>query len=147
MKNCKNIVHIPVGDDEEITVCGDVHGQYYDVLNIWQINGNPSAENPYLFNGDFVDRGSFSLEIITALMSWKLVDDRCIYLTRGNHEAVSMNRIYGFEGECQKKYNQRTYDIFKQVFQALPLGFIINKKVMVCHGGLFSKDGVTIDDL
>ena len=82
-----------------------MHGQYYDVLNIWKINGNPSVENPYLFNGDFVDRGSFSLEIIIVLMAWKLAYDECIYLTRGNHEAVSMNRIYGFEGECQAKYN------------------------------------------
>jgi len=113
MKKNKNLVEITVKDDKEITVCGDVHGQYYDVLNIWSINGNPSSENPYLFNGDFVDRGSFSLEIIIALISWKLAMDDCIYLTRGNHEAVAMNRIYGFEGECQKKYNQRTYDIFK----------------------------------
>jgi serine/threonine-protein phosphatase 5 len=69
MKECKNIVEINVKDDKEITVCGDTHGQFYDLLNIWSMNGNPSKDNPYLFNGDFVDRGSFSLEIIITLIS------------------------------------------------------------------------------
>jgi len=83
-----------------VTVCGDTHGQYYDVLNIFEEkNGHPSATNPYLFNGDFVDRGSFSVEVILTYFLWKIHDPACIYLTRGNHETKNMNKIYGFEGE------------------------------------------------
>jgi serine/threonine-protein phosphatase 5 len=78
-----------------ITVCGDTHGQYYDVLNIFEINGWPDATNPYIFNGDFVDRGSFSVEVILTFMMWKLYDPSCIYLSRGNHETKNMTRIYG----------------------------------------------------
>jgi len=76
-----------------LTVCGDTHGQYYDVLNIFDMNGFPDRQNPYLFNGDFVDRGSFSLEVILTFLMFKLMDPECIYLTRGNHETkVSRNR-------------------------------------------------------
>lgn len=68
----ETLVHIGLDDLEEITVCGDVHGQYYDLLNIFKLNGIPSEENAYLFNGDFVDRGSWSVEIILTLLMWKI---------------------------------------------------------------------------
>lgn len=58
-----SLVNLEVPPEKEITVCGDVHGQFYDVLNIFTINGMPSEDNPYLFNGDIVDRGSFSVEV------------------------------------------------------------------------------------
>lgn len=56
-----SLVDYAIPDEEELTVCGDIHGQYYDLLNIFALNGNPSSQNQYLFNGDFVDRGSFSV--------------------------------------------------------------------------------------
>lgn len=68
----ESLNRIEIDDLEEITVCGDIHGQYYDLLNIFQLNGLPSEENPYLFNGDFIDRGSFSVEVILTLLSWKV---------------------------------------------------------------------------
>lgn len=120
-----------------MTVCGDTHGQYYDLLNIFKINGNPSETNPYLFNGDFVDRGSFSVEVIVLLFAWMAHNPKCMYLTRGNHEAKNMNKLYGFEGELLHKYDNRTYDLFSEIFNHLPLCFVLNKKVFVCHGGLF----------
>lgn len=80
-----NLVECKVEDEEEITVCGDIHGQYYDVLNIFTKNGNPSEKNPYLFNGDFVDRGSFSVECIMTLIAWKCVNKNFLHMTRGNH--------------------------------------------------------------
>lgn len=67
-----SLVDISVPEGSKFTICGDIHGQYYDLLNIFALNGPPSAENPYLFNGDFVDRGSFSLEVILLLFSFKV---------------------------------------------------------------------------
>lgn len=82
-----SLVRIEIDDLEEITVCGDVHGQYYDLLNIFKLNGSPSHENPYLFNGDFIDRGSFSVEVILTLLSWKVCLPQHFFMTRGNHES------------------------------------------------------------
>lgn len=68
----KSLVDVNIGQEQEITVCGDIHGQYYDLLNIFKMNGIPSKENPYLFNGDMIDRGSFSVEVIVCLLAWKI---------------------------------------------------------------------------
>ena len=130
-----------------MTVCGDIHGQFYDFLNIFKLNGYPSSNKSYLFNGDFVDRGSFSVEVIISLFAYKLADPNCIFLNRGNHESKNLTKMYGFEGEVLAKYDSPTYALFTHVFNYLPLGHIINKKVMVVHGGLFEKDGVKIEDL
>ena len=108
LKKCNTIEYIGenLGEDcKEFTVCGDVHGQFYDLLNIWEINGWPSETNPYLFNGDFVDRGSWSAECILALFVWKLLYPTKVHLSRGNHETKNMNKLYGFEGEIRKKFD------------------------------------------
>ena len=130
-----------------ITVCGDTHGQYYDVLNIFEMNGWPDATNPYLFNGDFVDRGSFSFEVIMTFLLWKLHDPNCIYLSRGNHETKNMNRIYGFEGEIKAKFDDKIFQLFLEVFEWLPLAATIENKVFVTHGGLPVEPGVTLNDV
>mmetsp|Transcript_82417 Transcript_82417/g.123691 ORF Transcript_82417/g.123691 Transcript_82417/m.123691 type:complete len:176 (+) Transcript_82417:923-1450(+) len=70
-----------------------------------------------------------------------------MHLTRGNHEAKNMNKLYGFEGEVLNKYDGNIYELFSKIFCALPLAYTLNKKVMVAHGGLFTKDGVTLDDI
>ena len=139
-----SLVEISIDELEEITVCGDIHGQYYDLMNIFKINGNPSEENPYLFNGDFIDRGSFSVEVIMLMLAWKVCFPQHFFMSRGNHEAKQLNKMYGFEGEVKAKYDVKTYDLFSQLFCHLPLCHVINRKVMVCHGGLFSKDGVKL---
>jgi serine/threonine-protein phosphatase 5 len=128
-------------------VCGDVHGQYYDLLNIWKINGNPAEDNPYVFNGDFVDRGSFSIEVILILFAWKLFCPTAVNLSRGNHETRNMNKLYGFEGEVTKKYDEDLYNLFCEAFCLLPLCHCINSKIFIVHGGLFSRDGVTLDEV
>jgi serine/threonine-protein phosphatase 5 len=138
---------VDIPEEGEITVCGDVHGQYYDLLNIWSLNGEPAENNPYLFNGDFVDRGSFSLEVILILFAWKLCYPKGVHLSRGNHETKNMNKLYGFEGEVTKKYDEDLYNLFCEAFCLLPLCHVINKKVFVVHGGLFSKDNVTLEDI
>ena len=171
LRQIPNVVRIDVPQNEKFTVCGDVHGQFFDFLHIFELNGMPSETNPYLFNGDFVDRGSWSSEVIFTLFALKCVYPSSLHLARGNHESKSMNKIYGFEGEIQAKYNTQMADVFREVFCWLPLGHIINDKVrtsspplslppfadppnlpplfqaFVVHGGLFSSDEVTIGDL
>ncbi|KAB1209746.1 Serine/threonine-protein phosphatase 5 [Morella rubra] len=142
-----SLVDIIVPDGNHFTVCGDVHGQFYDLLNIFELNGLPSDENPYLFNGDFVDRGSFSLEVILTLFAFKCMSPSAIHLARGNHESKSMNKIYGFEGEVRSKLSETFVDLFAEVFCCLPLAHVINGKVFVVHGGLFSVDGVKLSDI
>eukprot|EP00798_Chlamydomonas_sp_ICE-L_P014048 gene14048-19985_t len=142
-----SVVDIPIPEGSHFTVCGDVHGQFYDVLNIWELNGLPGPENPYLFNGDFVDRGSFSLEIILSLFAYKVLCPTGMHLVRGNHESKNMNKMYGFDGEVKAKYNNIMVELFREAFNWLPLGSVLGGKVMVLHGGLFSRDNVTLDEL
>ncbi len=89
------------------------------------MNGRPSKK-PYLFNGDVVDRGSFSLECIMTLIAWKCYDQNCMYINRGNHEAKQVNMIYGFKGEVEKKLDKFAYEAFSELFCALPLVYLIN---------------------
>lgn len=146
-KKQPSLVDITVPADCKFTVCGDIHGQFYDLLNIFEINGLPSESNPYLFNGDFVDRGSFSVECIFTLFGFKLLYPNHFFLSRGNHESVNMNQMYGFTGEVVAKYSQTMSEMFTIVYNWLPLCHCINQKILVMHGGLFSKDNVTLDDL
>ncbi|XP_023217724.1 serine/threonine-protein phosphatase 5-like [Centruroides sculpturatus] len=146
-QNSPSLVYIDVPPDSKFTVCGDIHGQYYDLLNIFELNGLPSETNPYLFNGDFVDRGSFSVECIFTLFGFKLLYPNHFYMSRGNHESETMNQMYGFEGEVRSKYSAQMAELFTEVFNFLPLAYCINKKILVMHGGLFSQDDVTLEDI
>ncbi len=134
-----SLVDISVPDGEKLTICGDIHGQFYDLMNIFSLNGVPAKGNPYLFNGDFVDRGSFSVECIFVLFGFKLLYPDKFFMSRGNHESENMNKMYGFEGEVKAKYSAQMADLFTEVYNWLPLAHCINKKVLVMHGGLFSK--------
>lgn len=147
LRTLPSLVDIPIPDESKFTICGDIHGQFYDLMNIFKINGLPSPTNPYLFNGDFVDRGSFSVECIFTLFGFKLLYPEHFFLARGNHETINMNQMYGFTGEVRSKYNGTMSDMFTQVYNWLPLCHLLNKRVLVMHGGLFSQDNVTIDDL
>lgn len=147
LQSLPTLVDIEIPEGKEFTVCGDVHGQFYDVLNIFAINGMPSTENPYLFNGDFVDRGSFSFEVIVTFFALKLLYPDHMHLTRGNHESATMNQIYGFQGEVVAKCDTMSYNLFTECFNYLPLAMCLNKRVLVVHGGLFSEDGVTLDQI
>lgn len=132
--------------DVKISVCGDTHGQFYDVLNIFRKFGKVSPKHTYLFNGDFVDRGSWSCEVAILFYCLKILFPNSIYLNRGNHETNNMNKIYGFEDECKYKYSPRIFDMFSQSFESLPLATLINKKYLVMHGGLSSDTTLSMDD-
>jgi serine/threonine-protein phosphatase 5 len=128
-------VETPAEGDTKIvnrfTVCGDTHGQFYDLLNMFEINGLPSPTNQYLFNGDYCDRGSFSVEVVLTLFALKLLYPNALFLTRGNHESRNCNLMYGFHGEVLYKYDERVMMLFTEVFNWLPLACCINKKVRV----------------
>ena len=141
------LIDVNIPDDKKFTVCGDVHGQFYDLLNIFDLNGLPSEDNAYLFNGDFVDRGSFSVECILTLFGYKALYPEHFFMSRGNHESQTMNQMYGFEGEVKAKYSGQMYELFAEVFNLLPLCHCLNKRVLVMHGGLFADDGITLEQI
>ncbi|CAK9293909.1 unnamed protein product [Gordionus sp. m RMFG-2023] len=141
------LVDVNINKDQKLTICGDIHGQFFDMLHIFDMNGMPSPQNLYLFNGDFVDRGSFSVEVMLTLLAFKALYPNSFYLTRGNHETATMNQMYGFEGEVKSKYSQTIYTYFAEIFCLLPLAYLIQGKVLVMHGGIFSQDDVTLDDI
>ncbi|KAK3378163.1 serine/threonine-protein phosphatase 5 [Podospora didyma] len=145
--NEPTMVEMEIPDGVELTVCGDTHGQYFDLMELFRLNGVPSEKHYYLFNGDFVDRGNWSTEIALLLYANKWLRPKSFFINRGNHETDDMNRAYGFEGECKHKYNERIFKLFSESFSALPLATLIGGKYFVLHGGLFSDDNVTLDDV
>ena len=116
-------------------VCGDIHGQYYDLLRIFEHCGYPGDFN-YLFLGDYVDRGKQSLETICLLLCYKIKFQDKVTLLRGNHESSVTNRIYGFYDECKRRYNVKLWKSFTELFNYLPVAALIDDKILCMHGGL-----------
>lgn len=125
---------VPVSEQEKepygtFSICGDTHGQFYDVMNIFKLGGFPSQDNVYLFNGDFVDRGEYSIEVILTLLQIKLSNPSAMHLLRGNHESIQMNKMFGFTKELQKKYPKDfnlLYGLFQKVFCSLPIAAVVD---------------------
>ncbi|EGV65924.1 Metallo-dependent phosphatase [Yamadazyma tenuis ATCC 10573] len=132
---------------KKLTVVGDTHGQFFDVLNLFQKFGFVSDEHVYLFNGDFVDRGSWSCEVAFYLFVLKILYPHSIFINRGNHETNDMNKTYGFTDECEHKYSQKVFEAFAESFGALPYAALINGSYLCMHGGLFSRDDVTLKEI
>lgn len=118
-----------------VKVVGDVHGQYLDLIRVFTKCGFPPLTN-YLFLGDYVDRGKQSLETILLLLCYKIKYPENFFLLRGNHECANVTRVYGFYDECKRRCNIKTWKLFIDTFNTLPIAAIVAGKIFCVHGGL-----------
>ncbi|KAK2592156.1 serine/threonine protein phosphatase Pzh1 [Conoideocrella luteorostrata] len=121
--------------DAPVKIVGDVHGQYTDLIRMFEMCGFPPMAN-YLFLGDYVDRGKMSLETILLLLCYKLKFPENFFLLRGNHECANVTRVYGFYDECKRRCNVKIWKTFIDCFNTLPIAAIVAGKIFCVHGGL-----------
>ncbi|KAI3319607.1 serine/threonine-protein phosphatase PP-Z [Xylariaceae sp. AK1471] len=121
--------------DAPVKIVGDVHGQYTDLIRMFEMCGFPPTAN-FLFLGDYVDRGKQSLETILLLLCYKLKYPENFFLLRGNHECANVTRVYGFYDECKRRCNVKIWKTFIDCFNTLPIAAIVAGKIFCVHGGL-----------
>lgn len=126
-------------------IFGDIHGQIVDLVQFFRSYGGPSHRTgdvnycSYVFDGDFVDRGAHSLEVLTVLLCLKIRYHPRVVLVRGNHEAEYANKAYGFHDELKarvgKGWETLYYNDILPLFRNLPLAALVQDRILVCHGG------------
>ncbi|CAG8443236.1 7213_t:CDS:2 [Diversispora eburnea] len=135
-----NVVHISA----PVTVVGDIHGQFYDLIEIFRIGGYCPHTN-YLFLGDYVDRGLFSVETISLLTCLKLRYPERVQLVRGNHESRAVTQTYGFYTECIRKYGStNVWHYFTDMFDFLTLSVVIDNQIFCVHGAGYTFGGQVV---
>ena len=131
IKSEPNILKI----QDPVTVVGDIHGQFYDLLKLLEVGGSPETTK-YLFLGDYVDRGAFSIECVLLLCAIKLNYKTTVLMLRGNHECRQMTSFFNFKQECEIKYDLEVYGKITEAFDCLPISCLINEKFIAIHGGI-----------
>lgn len=141
MKKEKNVLIL----DYPVTVVGDIHGQFFDLLRLFEVGGDPK-DTQYLFLGDYVDRGCFGTEVIFYLFCLKICYPTSMFFLRGNHECRQLTAFFNFKNECSFKYDLDVYEAIMTSFENLPIGGIINNAFYCVHGGL-SPDMILIQEM
>jgi serine/threonine-protein phosphatase 2A catalytic subunit len=130
--NESNVQPVPA----PVTVCGDIHGQWHDLMELFRIGGSAPDTN-YLFMGDYVDRGYYSVETVTMLVCLKVRYPDRVFILRGNHESRQITQVYGFYDECVRKYGSaNVWKMFTDLFDYFPLTALVEHSIFCLHGGL-----------
>jgi serine/threonine-protein phosphatase 2A catalytic subunit len=130
--NESNVQPVPA----PVTVCGDIHGQWHDLMELFRIGGSAPDTN-YLFMGDYVDRGYYSVETVSMLVCLKVRYPDRVFILRGNHESRQITQVYGFYDECVRKYGSaNVWKLFTDLFDYFPLTALVEHSVFCLHGGL-----------
>lgn len=132
LKSQPMLLHI----EKPMVIAGDIHGQYNDLLRIFEQNGRPEKGQRYLFLGDYVDRGSQSIEVLCLLLAYKIKFPHDFFIIRGNHEERELNESYGFKEECEMFYSAKLWKTFNRVFDYMPMAAVIDNEVFCTHGGI-----------
>lgn len=118
-----------------LKIVGDIHGQYYDLLRLFSFCGFP-PQHQYLFLGDYVDRGRQNIETICLMLAYKIKYPDQFFMLRGNHESMTISRLYGFYEECKRRYSVKLWKQFIQCFRFMPIAAVISNRILCMHGGL-----------